>query len=287
MQELEDALSNLQSVAKDTLLGFRDIGKAVAGSTAPPKVPPLPPLPRSPILAAADNPPASASTTPYRAPALPDVPPSGIVEPAPLPRTKLRAIWTNDTRTERIATDGAGRVAYEASAEIDAVGDPVWKRVTLPFSSEAEAAVAQFFGAALSARAFAILLRTIASHECNPQAVSEAAFAMMTAVGIPTDGEILSDLLAVKPRAPSPAPMPMPPTGEPVAGNVVEVQHDGCALLVVTCDALPAMDDVVTGESFTGKIRRVARKDIGYDLLVEVMSGEAGPGPIGIARPQV
>ena len=93
-------------------------------------------------------------------------------------------------------------------------------------------------------------------------------------------------------KVPAPRPAaPMPADGSPVEGNVVVVQHMGCALLVITSDHLPKYGDTVTQEpegaaAFHGEVIRANAKDGGaYDLIVKVLDGAPVAGPLVVCRP--
>ena len=265
----------------DLASALGDVRKAAAEFRTGRPVAPLGPLAPSPVLAGG----APATTVPF--PLAPG--PAAAAPPPPPAPTFLKPLWTWGPQegmppTERLSTDGLARIAYETSAAPDACGGPVWQRAPLPFSPGAEAVLAQHIGSVAAVAELATALRTIA------QSVGITAdYAAALATNTLTKYGLMNG-----PRLKVPAPRPaapMPADGSPVEGNVVVVQHMGCALLVITSDHLPKYGDTVTQEpegaaAFHGEVIRANAKDGGaYDLIVKVLDGAPVAGPLVVCRP--
>src|SRR5262249_10034666 len=150
--ELDSALREVRAAAAE----FRG-GRPVA---------PLGPLAQSPVLAAQSGPPGPATTLPFG-------PVAARAPPASALPTHLQAVWHKPKEgappTERLSADGQAYLAYEVSSELDACGGPIWRRVPMSLSPEAELCLAQHVGAARGAYEMAVALRTIAAGDVTPE----------------------------------------------------------------------------------------------------------------------
>lgn len=273
----------LTAQLETSLQEVRDAAAAYRGGRP---VAPLGPLASSPILAAG----AAGSATPPTTLPFPQAPAPNA---APPPRPSfLKPFWVWGPQddmppTERLSTDGLARLAYETSAEPDACGGPVWKRASLPFSPGAEAVLAQHIGSVSAVNDLLTVLRTLAVENVSADYAQALARNILTKLKVPLYGPRLK-VPAEKPR---PTPAPMPPDGSPVEGNVVAIQHAGCALMVITSDHLPKFGDTLTQEregapAFRGEVIRASAKDGGaFDLIVKVIDGAPTPGPLSVRRP--
>lgn len=256
---LKDALSQLEQ-SLGPLRAMASAGRAA--------VPPLGPLAPSPILDG-NGAPTPARTTPFRTPAAPPPPPERenpfMPPPPPAPVPPLKPLWTNGPEgaapVERLSTDGVSRVAYETSRTTDACGGPIWERVPLALSPEAETKIAQHLGLGPHLAEALTVLRTVAIGAGSDAQKLALAHNFLASYGL-LNGPV--HRLTEK----TPATLPLQ-AGDVVAGNVVVVSHERCALLVVTCPARPKVGDLFEQGDYRGTIVRVLAKDQGYDIVVE------------------